>query len=129
MSRKAIYSMLTTDARLHAIGMTSATTYGSATMQSPSEQLFTVLKYGDDTAFLGMLSTQSLEVWVYDMPGSYSRINNVIDIVKQILTVENVDVVDEDGGRFSQARWMSTSRELYDDIYKRVTRFATFNVV
>lgn len=128
MSRKAIYSMLTTDERLQALGMSQETTYGSATLQSPSESLFTVLKYGDDTAFLGMLSTQSLEVWVYDEPGSYVRINKVIDIVKQILT-ENVDVVDDDGGRFSQARWMSTSRELYDDIYKRITRFATFNVV
>lgn len=129
MSHQQVFTLLTTDTALTGLGMTPQSVFGAATAESPEMRPFAVIKWGSDTPFIGSVSSESLELWVYDEPGSFVEINKIIARARQVLCEENVDIVGVDGSRFSTASWRGTSRELYDDIYKCNTRFATFDVV
>uniref|UniRef100_A0AAU6R763 Tail terminator n=1 Tax=Micrococcus phage Kurnik TaxID=3092208 RepID=A0AAU6R763_9CAUD len=128
MTRAPVYSILTTDPVLTSLGMTPQTLLGSSPLSSPEVRPFAVAKYGDEQAFIGSLAQQELQLWVYDEPGSYVNINKILVRARELLTVEVVDRV-VDGQRFSTAKWLGNSPDLYDDIYKCITRYATFTIV
>jgi hypothetical protein len=109
--------------------MNTDTVFGAAAATSPQVRPFAVVKWGNETPFIGRVGSSTLELWVYDEGSSYSRINDIISRAITVLCEDNVDIAGADGSRFSTARWGGTSPELYDDIYKCVVRFATFTVI
>lgn len=128
MSRKPVFALLTTDPELQALGMTSDTVKGSSPTTSPEIRPFAILKWGEEQPFIGSIHEKELQMWVYDEPGSYTLINSILLRARTLLVDEAVDVV-VDGERFSTARWQGTSPDLYDDIYKCITRYASFAIV
>ena len=129
MSRRQVFTLLTTDDVLTGLGMTSESVFGASAATSPEVRPFAVIKWGNETPFIGNVGSQTLELWVYDEGSSYDRINQIITRARDVLCIENADIPDQDGTRFSTAVWRGTSPELYDDIYKCVVRFITFTVV
>lgn len=128
MSEAPVFHLLSTDSALNALGLTSDTILGSANQRSPEYRPFAVLSWGENTPFVGQMATRHLDVWVYDEPGSYVKINSAIKRVREILCDENVHV-DSNGQHFSTAQWRGDSPDLYDDIFKCVTRYASFDVL
>lgn len=68
-------------------------------------------------------SSQFAEVWVYDEPGSYDRIDTIIDL----LHGELVGPVPEPGK--VSCEWAGDSGELADDQMKAIVRNATFQLI
>lgn len=128
MTHAPVYQLLSTDSVLNDLGMTADTILGSTVAQSPEVRPFMIVKWGTSDPIVGRIGPETLEVWAYDEPGSFVRINTVLKRVYSILVEENADVVVEEE-RFSTAKWRGDSPELYDDIFKCATRYSTFSVV
>lgn len=67
--------------------------------------------------------SQFAEVWVYDEPGSYDRIDTIIQLVRS----ELVGPVASPGKTCCE--WSGDSGELADDEWKAITRNATFQLI
>jgi len=125
--RKPLYHLFTTDPELNSLGLSSANVFGAATAESPEMRPFAIIKYGLDTAAFGATGSQVVQFWVYDEGNSYVRINNILERVKQLILTTAGLVID--GQRFTVADWNGSSEDLYDDIYRCITRYAMFTAV
>lgn len=77
------------------------------------------LRDGEDV----VASVQTLEVWAYDEPGSYDRIDNLLANARQWLTQ---DIAEEGAVACS---WTGDSPELSDDAMKAIVRNSTFRLI
>lgn len=125
--RKPLFHLLTTDPELNTLGLSATNVFGAATAISPEMRPFAVLKYGLDTTAFGVTGSQVVQFWVYDEGSSYTRINDCLDRVKQLIS-QTADLVIGDQ-RFAVADWNGLSEDMYDDIYKCITRYAVFTAV
>lgn len=129
MTHRPVYTLLSEDSALNGLGLTADTIKGSTVLQSPEDRPFAVAKWaGHAQPLVKHIAAEQFQFWIYDEPGSYDRINKALDRVYSILCEENVDIV-VDGERFSTATWLGDSIELYDDIYKCITRYGTYTIV
>lgn len=129
MSEAPVYQLLVNDLALNALGLTSTTVLESLNHSSPEYRPFAVLNWGASDPAAGGLSARFLDVWVYDEPGSYAAVvNPALARIRQILCVEKFDYT-YGGQHFATATWRGDSPNLYDDIFKCVTRYASFSVV
>lgn len=95
---------------------------------SPETKPFIVFKYGNDTPALeGDMEAAAerglAEVWFHDTPGSYKRINELLDHIKKAWPGP---VASATGG--IACRWLGNSPELSDDGYGTITRYASFEM-
>jgi len=107
--------------------MTANTILGSSVQDSPEVRPFAVLKWADVTPAFTTGSSEIMQFWAYDEPGSYDNINSILKRVRAVLD-ENTDV-EVDDERYSTSKWNGDSAELYDDIFKCIVRYATFTIV
>jgi hypothetical protein len=68
-----------------------------------------------------------LEVWVYDYPGSYQRIDDTLKAIRQ----KFVGVCDRRVGdeHVSQIEWTGDSPDLPAEEYRGITRSSSFNLI
>lgn len=100
---------------------------GSLTLV-PSARPFIIYRLNGETpalkdGFETIRTTNFCEVWVYDEPGSYDRIDEIIDAVKS----EMVGMIVATGA--CACEWIGNSRELADDVFKAIVRNATFKLI
>jgi len=126
--RAATFTLLSTDAQLLSLGMTAASFLGTSAADSPEMRPWAIIKWGQSTPAFGLTGETALEVWYYDEPGSYVRINKLIERTKSLLQ-DAVHVQGSDGDELTAARWAGDSPELYDDVFKCITRYTSFTVV
>lgn len=101
---------------------------GGALSGAPAERPFIIYRLQEVTPELRdaddvIASSQNAEVWVYDEPGSYDRIDAILTDVVSALS----GVVAEPGAVC--ATWQGNSPELSDDEMKAITRNASFRLI
>ena len=101
---------------------------GGSITEPPEGFPFIVYRLQDKTArlkddMLPVRTQQFCEVWVYDEPGSYDRIDTII----QLLRDELCGVVAQPGK--VACEWSGDSGELADDAWKAIVRNTTFQLI
>ena len=126
MSRAAVYSLLSTDPELAALGVKF---HGFQAVDTPSERPFATIRWGtEDPGARRDRGAQGLTIWVYDRPASFIRIDAVIRRIKEVL-LDATHVPGDDGLTLTQARWVSDSQDMFDDIYGCLLRTTSFDVL
>jgi hypothetical protein len=69
-----------------------------------------------------------LEVWIYDDPGSYLRIDGILNEVEAALKAV-LHASAAEGESISQTRWESRSPDLNDDGLRAITRMTSFTLI
>lgn len=89
---------------------------------APDERPFIVIRSGVTQRQPDQVdvNAQDVVLWVYDGPGSYTRIDNVINAIKAAL---DGPVTDPNG---IAAQWSGDSVDLSDDAWGVVVRTSTF---
>lgn len=128
MSKAAVYTMLSSDAALISMGFTADAWFSSASAESPLQRPFGIIKWGGSFPAFKLTGSTDVTIWLYDEPGSYVRINAAIERIKRLIT-SAVQVQGSDQMTLTMAQWSGDSEDLYDDIYKCVTRNSTFTVL
>lgn len=68
------------------------------------------------------------QIYVHDERGSYSRINNILAVLRDTVR-ELSDQVSDTGSRCLEAVWNGDSAETEDPTYDSALRFSTFTLV
>lgn len=104
--------------------------FGSGSMNgAPAARPFLYVAYGADTPELRddgkpVANSQVMTVYVHDEPGDYTRIDQILVLVKTALEGQVVDGIN---GIF--AIWQGASPDLADDRFQTIVRNAEFRLV
>lgn len=128
MSRAAMYHLLSTDGVLNALGIQPATVYQTNTVDNPEVKPFIVVRWETKTVSFEKHGPQNVAVWAHDDRGDYSRIDNILERVQDIL-IGAEHILGTDGRILTCARYNGTSDDLWDDGYQTITRYCTFSVI
>lgn len=123
--RKVVYNLLTTNADLNALLENPIWYTGSALDQAPAAP-FGVFRFAGHPATFKRSGKHNLEIWVHDHRGSYTRIDDALEIIKDIF--ESVPAV-FDGQYIAEADWTNDSPDLTNEDYNTNTRMASFDLV
>lgn len=128
MSRAAVNSVLSNSIELQALGLLPSATYAANAVDTPPERPFIVMRWEENVRSFSDRGVQGLTVWVNDQLGDYTRIDQMIHIIKKLLT-DMVHVAGDDGRTVTQIDWSGDSGDLWDDGYHTIARNAGFSVV
>lgn len=122
--RADVYSLLSTDDQLAAEGITADDIYNIEAVDNPDRQKPFVVTAWAEQARTGWGSSgpRDLLVWAHDDSADYSRIDRILERVKELL----VGVTHQGG--ISQAAFTGGSGDLYDDGFRTITRNYGFRV-
>jgi hypothetical protein len=124
-AREAVYSLLTGDAELQSLGITEASVWNIESVDNPARvKPFVVTAWADvPRPTHPAARRRNLLVWAHDEGGDYSRIDSILERVRQLLTG-----VTHFGG-ITQVDWEGASGDLYDDGFHTITRNSGFRVI
>jgi hypothetical protein len=126
MATTLIRTLLGTDPGLNAEGITLNRIYITHDVDTPGAKPFIVLRWGNTDPGLGPINRRSLQVWVHDKKGDYSRINRCLKHVRDALIDLAGIATPETSGWLSQVNWEGYSEDLSDDEANTFTRYASF---
>jgi hypothetical protein len=89
----------------------------------PDERPFVLLRFGEQQPELPVALSQTVTAWVYDEPGSYLVIDEIIAAMHEALEIQ---IVDPDG---VACVWQGDSRDLADDEWGSIFRTSTYRMV
>lgn len=101
---------------------------GSLNNENAPARPFAVIRFGVDSPGVGDIRRTQVTVWIHDEPGSYGRIDRILERLKAILNGKE-HVSDGQGNEMIHCGWESNSGDLYDPGFKTISRNATFNLV
>jgi hypothetical protein len=84
---------------------------------------FVVYAFGLTDPALGPVRSQTVELWVHDEPGDYTRIDDILDAIEK--NAENLLQYESDGWRIMSVEWNGRSGDLGDDGFRTATRNVT----
>lgn len=119
--RKWLYGILTSDADVTEI-IPAERWYPSANFKEVPPTLFGVYKLGPESHEIADATLIPAEVWVYDSPGSYTRIDDALKRIR-----DAVISAPADDGMFP-AEWAGDSEDLSDDEMGTIFRTASFQL-
>jgi hypothetical protein len=127
--RQWIYAQLTGTPELTAIVPADRVKAAGSLTGSPPSHPFVLYRIGGQVPRINaadrpFIADQDAQVWVYDEPGSYNRIESYLDWLRRELPGQVVAV---EGAH--ACVWQGTSGELADDEFKSAVKFATFKFV
>jgi hypothetical protein len=123
--RDQVYNLLAADAGLAALGITSANLFpGLMTPDSPPEDRFVVLRWGQTERGPGRNAgrAENLSIWAYNRQTDYAPVLDVLTRCKAILLGISGP------GAIIQVDWQGDSEDLWDDVYRAVTRNSSFRI-
>lgn len=124
-ARASIYQMISDDPVMHGFGIGTDTVYASGAVDNPQAKPFVIIRFGVKSVEFGKVGSQNVDIWVHDIAGDYSRIDKILNRIQELM-IDAVHVVGLDGVTLTSARYISTSDDLWDDGYRTITRFSTF---
>lgn len=120
MSRAAVYDIVKT--------ATGYDPWSSNAVDSIDERPFIILRWEEVERQFGLKGKERLSIWVHDTPGDYGRILSILDLIKAALA-DAVHVAGADGYTLTVADWAGRSADLYDDGYKTITKYDSYDIV
>lgn len=127
-ARAAIYTLIVENLDLRDAGLAEDAVLVTQAVDTPTDRPFLIIRWEEVTPSFGRISTQRLSVWVHDHAQDYTRVNTLLEMVKDIL-LGAVHVAGEDGWILTQADWRGDSGDLVDLDYGTVMRSTSFDVV
>lgn len=128
--RKLVYEVLTASASL-ALHIAADGWYEEGSIvDTPMQRPFVILKLSGTPR--GVRAVSTLEVWCYDERGDYSRIDDFLRALKAFFsTMSEQQRTRSDSSvvRLVLADWQGDSADLYDDIFRCGTRYASWRLV
>lgn len=99
---------------------------------SPKNRPFILIRVGDEIpemrdGGIPVASSRSAAIWVYDEPGSYDLIDDILAAVRRTLTGPLPSFSGYPSG--ITAEWSGDSIELADDMLSAITRNGTYRLV
>jgi hypothetical protein len=126
-ARAAVHSLIQGDSVItQDLGVGGV--YAAESVDTPPEELVIVIRWLETEKAFGTTGPTPLQIWVHDTQRDYGRITDVLKRLKDLLPA-TIHLPGEDGWTLSTAEWRGESRDLYDDGYKTVTRYAEFSAV
>lgn len=123
----AFHQLLSSNLPLRNMGWVDGSIQRSVATASPEERPFMVLRWGDHVRAFGNVGTSDVTLWLYDEGASYDRIDEAIEHLRSFLP-SVAGYVADDGSTLNQIIWRGGSGDLYDDMWKCVTRNVVFTV-
>ena len=127
--RQWLFAKLNGTLSLTAIVPADRVMAAGALTGSPPVRPFVLYRMGGDTtrmqdADVPLLADNVVQVWVYDDPGSYARIEQYLDEMRKRLPGQVIGVPNAHA-----CVWGGTSGELADDEFKCAVKFANLKLV
>ena len=132
--RRWVYLKLTTSAPVLALVPVGSIMSGGSLTGTPKDRPFIVIRVQDETPELrddgkAVASSRNCAIWVYDEPGSYDRIDDIIEAIQATLQGQVVTIGADDFGAGIAAIWSGDSPELADDELAAITRNTNYRLV
>lgn len=124
--RETVYQALSTDTELQALGGAAGVeVWNIEAIDNPERgKPFVVTAWSTTPRPVHSgARRRDLIVWAHDEGGDYSRIDAILERVRQIL----VGMIHQGG--ISQVDWEGASGDLYDDGFRTITRNSGFRVI
>jgi len=134
--RAWLYDLLVGSAELQVAMGYSADRMSAQVMPRRSQETFNILKpfivYGlgnntnedlaEDTDHEA--HRQFFQIWIHDDGGDFGRIDDIIEVVKRLLTNASSPV-----DHVTQVRWLETSQEFNNETYNTLFRYVRFQAI
>lgn len=123
--RETVFTLLTTDAELQAEGIDVDSVWNIEAVDNPDRgKPFLVTAWAEvPRPTHPAARRRNLLVWAHDEGGDYSRIDRILERVRQLL----VGTVHQGG--ITQVDWEGASGDLYDTGFRTITRNTGFRVI
>lgn len=119
--RQWLYDVLRGDAEL--AGLVGTRIHQANTLDRTPATPFLIFKLSTETPRAVPARNTLSQVWAHDTPGSYVRVDQILDRVKAVLEGQG------NSGDFFKAEWLDDSEDLFDDGNNTVTRFSRYQLV
>lgn len=130
MMRKLVYDLLIAQSVLTDQVPAVRWYEEGAVIDTPLARPFVILKTTGTSRNVGRFTT--LEIWVYDDRGSYTKIDNFLRTLRSFLdTAAESSRTRSDGSvvRLVTTDWQGDSADLYDDIFRCGTRYGSWRLI
>lgn len=124
--RTVVRQALVNDATLASYGVVAAGVL-AGDVDTPSARPFINLRWGETTPGLSTVDNRVVSIWVHDRPGDYTRIDNIIRRIKQVLIA--LEGTQHTTGWIVAVEWVTDSDDLTDDGHGTITRTTTHTLV
>lgn len=135
MSRAAIFYALTHDATLTTLGINANTVFPNYSLDKrPVDNgAFLILRWAEDGSpvFGDVKPPRGLDIWAHypsKKSSDHAHIDTILDACDSVLT-NMYDVAGSDGYKVTCVRAKGRSRDLKDESFETITRFATYDVL
>jgi len=126
-ARAALFTLISADSTLNGLGIDANSTFPANSVDNPEVRPFVVIRFDAKTAMFADRGSQNLVIWAHDDRGDYSRIDSILERIREVLD-NAVHVSGADGIILTSARYIGSSTDLWDDGYRTMTRNSTFSV-
>jgi hypothetical protein len=121
-SREFIATLLNEAPSLKALGLEDNAVVQADTVDSPTMDMFIVLRWLDERPGMGAVTRRPFDLWIYDRPGDYDR---VLRVGRQALLI--LDAVEQspiEGGWITRIETkrdgLGRGSDMYDEGYERL---------
>jgi hypothetical protein len=129
--RSFVYGLLSADTELNALGLNANTwqVRGLSTPDTPQERPFGVIAWGATNKGMDVVNLRLLQIWVYDEPDDYERIDRALERVRNVLTSVVATRTGVTDLLVTQIKWEGHSGDLTDDSVGAIVRNSQYTVV
>lgn len=128
--RSFVFSLLTTDTTLIALGITADSVFTTHDVDTPQVRPMIVLRWGltDNVLNRSPIASRGLQVWVHDQPGDYERIETILRRVRTLLTSVSAQNAGASDAWVSEIKWERFSEDLSDEDAGTIARNGDFTI-
>lgn len=130
--RAFIATVINEDSQLRDMGLAHDSVYSANNVDTPATKPFIVVKWTQrlvvGAAHRDAPSQANLcDIWFYDRPGDYSRIDAMIARVHEMLAA--VQAQQTGTGWITQIDWSGDGEDGYDDVWEAISRTSSYRVI
>lgn len=96
-TRETIVTLINADSGLRDLGLAENAVYQADTVESPTEDLFVVIRWLKEQSGIGRMRRKPFDVWVYTQKGDYTPALKVGDKIMKLLDEMPATATDDDG--------------------------------
>lgn len=119
--RQLVFDLLSGDVQLN--DAVNGDIYQVNAYENVPPRPYIIFRLSTETPRQSFARSINLQVWIHDDEGDYSRIDDLLEQVKDILLAE------EGTGDLFAFEWIDSSEDLWDDVSNTIFRYGRFEIV
>lgn len=124
--RTAVAQVLAADDQLNALGIDGDSIF-AGDIDTVEVRPFLTLRWGITNPGVSVVRDRALVVWINDEPNDYSRVDQILQRVREVLT--SIYGLQTATGWITQIRWLTDSDDLTDDGNHTILRQSTYSII